>query len=126
MMLSLKYNNMLSSRLSGRGIDPESLRQLQARFSAAHEDTRRRRESGELGFFALPFAGEVVDEIERFANGGGQAFENVVILGIGGSALGTIALRTALLNPFWNELTGEQREFYPRLYVIDNPDPVTF
>lgn len=126
MMLSLKYNNMLSSRLSGRGIDPESLRQLQARFSAAHEDTRRRQESGELGFFALPFAGEVVDEIERFANGGGQAFENVVILGIGGSALGTIALRTALLNPFWNELTGEQREFYPRLYVIDNPDPVTF
>lgn len=125
-MLTLKYDNMLSSRLSGRGIDPEALRQLQERFAAAHEDTLRRRESGELGFFELPYAGEVVDEIETFANGGGQAFENVVVLGIGGSALGTIALRTALLNPFWNELTGEQRDFYPRLYVIDNPDPATF
>jgi glucose-6-phosphate isomerase len=48
-----------------------------------------------------------VEEIERFANGAGQAFENVVVLGIGGSALGTIALRTALLDPYWNELDDE-------------------
>ena len=65
----------------------------------------------------------------RVARAQGAAAHKVVAVdlrGIGGSALGTIALRTALLNPFWNELTGEQRDFYPRLYVIDNPDPVTF
>jgi glucose-6-phosphate isomerase len=55
----------------------------------------------------------------------GQAFEDVVVLGIGGSALGTVAMRTALLNPFWNELDGEAREFYPRLHVLDNVDPWT-
>ncbi|HEX6926873.1 MAG TPA: glucose-6-phosphate isomerase [Longimicrobiaceae bacterium] len=125
-MLSLDYNNMLSPRLGGRGIDPEALTGLRERFAAVHEDTARRRREGELGFFELPYASELVDQIERFANGGGQAFENVVVLGIGGSALGTIALRTALLNPFWNELSSEERDFYPRLYVIDNPDPVTF
>jgi glucose-6-phosphate isomerase len=125
-MISLDYNNMLSPRLGGRGIDPAALAGMSERFEAAHADTERRRESGELGFFQLPHAGELVDEIEKFANGGGQAFENVVVLGIGGSALGTIALRTALLNPYWNELSDEGREFFPRLYVIDNPDPVTF
>lgn len=126
MSLKLDYNNMLAPRLGGRGIEPDSLAALRERIAAAHADTERRRESGEMGFFELPYAGEVVDEIERFANGGGQAFENVVVLGIGGSALGTIALRSALRNPFWNELGSEERDFFPRLYVIDNPDPATF
>jgi glucose-6-phosphate isomerase len=91
-----------------------------------HADTERRRESGELGFFELPAESDLVEEIDRFANGVGQAFENVVVLGIGGSALGTTALRTAMLDPYWNELDGEGREHFPRLYVVDNPDPATF
>jgi glucose-6-phosphate isomerase len=66
-----------------------------------------------------------VRAIEAFAHGVGQAFSNVVVLGIGGSALGTIALRTALLHPLWNELSDEEREFFPRLYVLDNVDPAT-
>ena len=127
MAITLDYNNMLRPRLGGgRGIDPARLDALQARFAEVHADVQRRRDSGELGFFALPDAGEVVDEIEKFANGVGQAFENVVVLGIGGSALGTIALKTALLDPFWNELDEDGRDFFPRLYVLDNPDPVTF
>ena len=127
MPITLDYNNMLAPRLGGgRGVDPARLEALQERFAAVHADTGKRRDAGELGFFSLPDAGEVVDEIETFANGVGQAFENVVVLGIGGSALGTIAMRSALLNPFWNELTQEGRDFFPRLYVVDNPDPATF
>lgn len=127
MSIRFDYNNMLTPRLgTGRGIDPARLEGLAGRFEEIHADTQRRRESGEMGFFELPDALTVVDEIERFANGVGQAFENVVVLGIGGSALGTIAVKTALLNAFWNELDEEGREFFPRLYVLDNPDPSTF
>ena len=123
--ISLDYNNMLAPRLGGRGIDPAALDALAERFREAHADTRRRRESGELGFFALTDEGETLRSIESFAEGAGQAFSDVVILGIGGSALGTIALRTALLAPSWNELTDEQRDFFPRLHVLDNVDPAT-
>jgi glucose-6-phosphate isomerase len=127
MPLKLDYNNMLSERLGeGRGIAASRLEQLSDRFREVFADTRRRRESGELGFFELPAATELVEEIDRFANGVGQAFENLVVLGIGGSALGTVALKTAMLNPYWNELDGEGREHFPRLYVVDNPDPATF
>jgi glucose-6-phosphate isomerase len=127
MPLTLDYNNMLSDRLGGgRGIAASRLSGMAERFREAHADTARRREARELGFFELPHATEQVEEIERFANGVGQAFENVVVLGIGGSALGTIALRTALLHPFWNEMSDEAREYFPRLYVVDNPDPATF
>lgn len=123
----LDYNNMLSPRLGGgeRGIDPARLEAMAGRFREAHADTARRRESGELGFFALADGGETLDRIEAFANGPGQAFSDVVVLGIGGSALGTIALRTALLKPSWNELDDEGRDFFPRLHVLDNVDPAT-
>ena len=126
MSITLDYNNMLAPRLGGRGIDPARLDALAERFREAHADTARRRESGELGFFALPEGGETVDAIQQFAEGAGQAFSNVVVLGIGGSALGTTALRTALKHPLWNELDDEKREYFPRLYVLDNVDPATF
>lgn len=126
MSITLDYNNMLSPRLGGRGIDPAALDALADRFRAAHEDAARRRDAGELGFYALADGGETVDAISQFAEGAGQAFSNVVVLGIGGSALGTTALRTALKHPLWNELDDEQREYFPRLYVLDNIDPATF
>ncbi|HEX6909854.1 MAG TPA: glucose-6-phosphate isomerase [Longimicrobium sp.] len=126
MSITLDYNNMLAPRLGGRGVDPAKLDALADRFRAAHDDTARRRDGGELGFFALADGGETVDAIQQFAEGAGQAFSNVVVLGIGGSALGTTALRTALKHPLWNELDDEAREFYPRLYVLDNIDPATF
>jgi glucose-6-phosphate isomerase len=126
MSITLDYNNMLAPRLGGRGIDPARLDALADRFRAAHEDATRRRDGGELGFYALADGGETVDAICAFAEGAGQAFSNVVVLGIGGSALGTTAMRTALKHPLWNELDDEAREFYPRLYVLDNVDPATF
>src|SRR3954468_3821374 len=124
--ITLDYNNMLAPRLGGgHGIDPARLEAMAERFREAHADARRRRESGELGFYALPDEAETVRTIAAFAEGVGQTFSNVVVLGIGGSALGTIALRTALLHPLWNELGDEEREFFPRLYVLDNIDPAT-
>ncbi len=126
MSITLDYNNMLAPRLGGRGVDPARLDALADRFRAAHQDTARRRDGGELGFFALAHGGDTADAIQQFAEGAGQAFSNVVVLGIGGSALGTTALRTALKHPLWNELDDEAREFYPRLYVLDNIDPATF
>lgn len=127
MAIRLDYNNMLSSRVAGgHGIDAERLRQLAPRFKEIHADVESRRSASILGFYDLPYEGSVVDDVQQFAEVAGQAFSNIVVLGIGGSALGTIALRTALLDPYWNELDDEGREFYPRLYVVDNPDPTTF
>src|SRR5205085_11735250 len=48
---------------------------------------------------------------------------DVVVLGIGGSALGPIALRAALRPPQWNLLDDAARDGHPRLHVLDNVDP---
>ena len=53
-------------------------------------------------------------------------FDDVVILGIGGSALGLTALKTALRTPYWNSLPREKRQGLPRVWVMDNVDPDEF
>ena len=120
----LDYANMLSSRLAGHGIDPMALEgRLSDRFREAHREVERRRSAGEMGFFDLPYASDSVERVKQMAEGFGQWFENVVVLGIGGSGLGALTLRDALLGPAWNERDAEEREHYPRLYVLDNADP---
>ncbi len=117
--------NMLAPQLGGRGIDPPELERAAERFSDVHAAVRRRREAGEMGFFDLPVQRDVVDQIRRMADALAGVNEAVVVLGIGGSALGSIALGQALLPPGWNELDDEAREYFPRLYVLDNIDPTT-
>jgi len=123
--LKLDYNNMLAPRLGGRGIDPAALDTMAHRFRTAHAAVEKRRADGGLAFFDLPRQREYVDRIRQFAEGVGQAFDTIVVLGIGGSALGTLALQQALLPPFWNELADDAREYFPRLYVLDKVDPST-
>ena len=123
--ITLDYSNMMSAVLGDRGISDEILEQYQQSFRAAHRKVEAARQQGAIGFFKLPAAREIVREIRGFAEGIGQAFDTVVVLGIGGSALGTLALQQALLKPHWNELSDEQRDYFPRLYVLDNVDPTT-
>ncbi|HEX7118993.1 MAG TPA: glucose-6-phosphate isomerase [Longimicrobiales bacterium] len=123
--IALDHDNMLAPRLGGRGLDPDRLARAADRFREIHRDVDRQRNDGRLGFFQLPYADEVVRRIRTFAADAEHAFDAVVVLGIGGSALGTTALRDALLPPLWNELDADARGGHPRLYVLDNVDPTT-
>jgi glucose-6-phosphate isomerase len=116
---------MMAPRLGGRGIQPDRLAELRARFTEIHAEVAARRAAGRLGFYDLLEPSDLPAQIQAFADGPGQAFENVVVLGIGGSALGTTALLHALRGPDWNERDAEARDHYPRLYVLDNVDPST-
>ncbi len=50
-------------------------------------------------------------------------FDAVVVNGIGGSALGPQLMQYAVNGPYWNELSQEQRDGWPRIYFLDNTDP---
>jgi glucose-6-phosphate isomerase len=50
-------------------------------------------------------------------------YEYVVVLGIGGSALGNIALHLALRSPVWNHLSMDNRRGFPKVMFWDNIDP---
>ncbi len=61
--------------------------------------------------------------VREFAAMVENRFDNILILGLGGSALGGKAVCEALLPPYWNFLTKEQRNNYPRIFFLDNIDP---
>ncbi len=62
--------------------------------------------------------GKVLEFAEKF-----RKFQNFVVVGIGGSALGIQAIQGALLSLRWNSLSSEERDQHPRLFVMDNVDP---
>ncbi len=76
-----------------------------------------------LQWMNLGYNEETVWYAKEFAAMVKGRFDNVLVLGIGGSALGGMAVCEALLTPYWNFLTEEQREKSPRIFFLDNIDP---
>ena len=58
-----------------------------------------------------------------FARKQRATFDTLVVLGIGGSALGNIAVQQALRPLTWNLMDKEARKGWMRLFVLDNVDP---
>ena len=76
-----------------------------------------------LQWMNLGYNEETVWYVKEFAAMVEGRFDNILVLGIGGSALGAQALSEALLKPYWNLLDKEQRENLPRIFFLDNIDP---
>ncbi len=124
--MRLHYGRMFTDRLDGEhGLSRPRLVELARRFGDVQAEVRRRRGQGEYGFYRLGSQPQAVQQIRGFAEGVGQAFDHVLVLGIGGSALGMKALLNALKRPGWNELDDDGRDFFPRLTVLDNVDPTS-
>ncbi|MBV9881359.1 MAG: glucose-6-phosphate isomerase [Gemmatirosa sp.] len=121
MALSIDFTNMF---LPGAVTDAD-WEQARGRFKAARAAVNARWERGELGFIDLPHDAALLAQTTDFVAKAGDRWEDVVVLGIGGSALGPIALRTALRPHAWNSLSREERGGRPRLTVLDNVDPET-
>lgn len=111
--------------ISPGGIDQKTWASAAPRFPDAYRGFEELRKSNVVGFVDLPANRELLDQASRFAAAARGKYDDVVILGIGGSALGPIALRTALRPSGWNMLDDRARGGYPRLHVLDNVDPET-
>lgn len=76
-----------------------------------------------LQWMNLGYNEETLWYVKEYASMVKDRFENILVLGIGGSALGGIAVTEALLKPYWNLLSDEQRDGLPRIFFLDNIDP---
>lgn len=130
-MLTLNYANCLAERIGDHGLDPAHLDAGAAPARAAAAATERLEKSRGTGWERWrllphdPAKGEHLAAVRSVVEGVKGKFHTCVVLGIGGSALGNIALHAALNTPTWNLLPPEKRPG-PRLFVIDNVDPDTF
>jgi glucose-6-phosphate isomerase len=124
MTLRVDYSNMMGDVIDG-GVAAADWVAAPDTFRGAAAGLVRRRDAGELGFLSLPGDAALHRQSTDFAASVRGQFDEIVVLGIGGSALGPIALRTALLAPAWNTLTKDERRGVPRLHALDNVDPHT-
>ena len=120
MRVKLDVNNMFADKVGEEhGYTKEDINEFQEQVTAAH----KKFQAEKPGFMKLPESHlEIAQEIKEFAAENRERYDNFVVLGIGGSALGNIALQTALNHPYYN-LEENNRDGYPRLFTPDNVDP---
>ncbi|MDP1758981.1 MAG: glucose-6-phosphate isomerase, partial [Thermodesulfovibrionales bacterium] len=114
-MLELNFSNMMGEVIGEKGV---SERQIEGIKAVVYEIDKRikAKERPELAFIDL--LEQDTSEIKNIASDVRKKFENFLILGIGGSALGPRAILEAL-SPFHN------LDKKPRVFVYDNVDPRT-
>lgn len=124
MTIVLDYADLLDERVKD-GIPAAS---LETRFSDRFADALRTfeewRAEGRLGFLDLPDDPALDLEVGAAVARWIDDVDDVVLVGIGGSALGAVVLRDALAGLRWNA-SERVRGGRPRLHVVDNPDPDT-
>ncbi len=121
MRIRVDYNNMMSEYVGGRGIHT---RELAAQAELYREAAKRMKENrSSMKWRELPYnQQDITTEIKECAKEIRKDYENFVVLGIGGSALGPIAVQQALSHLRYNDLPSSKRNG-PKLYVEDNVDP---
>lgn len=124
MRITLDFNNLMAGAIGDEhGISEGEIDKLTPRAEEIGRKIKDDRKSGRLPFLDLPYNRETIDEIVDVVDKSKDRFENFVVVGIGGSALGNIALQTALNHPYYNLLSKDKRRGYLRLFVPDNIDP---
>ncbi|MBP7050202.1 MAG: glucose-6-phosphate isomerase [Phycisphaerae bacterium] len=121
----LYWKNVTAEAIGRRhGITRKVLDRLAGRTKAAIVQVNKDRKAGRTPYRDLPYSTEHPRSVKELAAKARRGCENLVVLGIGGSALGNIALQTALNSSLYN--MDDTRRKGPRLFVLDNVDPVQF
>ncbi|MGD2175998.1 MAG: glucose-6-phosphate isomerase [Candidatus Brocadiaceae bacterium] len=123
--LELRVENVFQEAIGEEhGLSRNELDGLKKRVAICHKEIERRR-GEDIGFMELPYERDLAVRIEQKAEELRDWCRNFVVLGIGGSALGNIAVHAALNHPFHNLLPEGHpaRRGAPRIFVLDNVDP---
>lgn len=121
--IRLDYNNMMADYIGKEGLTDQELAAIAPLAKKAYEYVRDNSGKGMLGWAELAYNQDaIVEDILATAEAVRGKYKAFVVLGIGGSALGPIAVFQALKHLHYNELPDEKRGG-PKFYVEDNVDP---
>ncbi len=128
-MITLDYrysDEMVIGQENGLNLNEEFTKYKDTIANIIADLNKRKDKPGQwLQWMNLGYSEETVWYVKEYAAMVQGRFDNILVLGIGGSALGGIAVTEALLKPYWNLLSEEQRNGLPRIFFLDNIDPDT-
>ena len=124
-MLTIDYANCLRSRVGEHGLADDTISAHAERLAGFTRALNGSRGTGWERWRELwnaPMRDTHLNQVRAIANESEGRFKNLIVLGIGGSALGNIAIQSALNTPSYNLLSDANRPG-PRVFVVDNVDP---
>ncbi len=122
MQIKFDFNNMMETMLGNEGITEKEILAVSEKYTLAYQKFEQNRGKGMMGWTELPYnQADIVGDIIMTAADVRANFDNFVVLGIGGSALGPTAVFTALSHFRYNDLDAKKRGV--KFFVEDNVDP---
>ncbi|HEY1629611.1 MAG TPA: glucose-6-phosphate isomerase [Tepidisphaeraceae bacterium] len=123
--ISLYWKNATADAVGEKhGVTDKQLKSLAPHIKQLHQQMIVERKAGRLRFRDLPHDGEMIGAVQKEIEHFRDRCDVLIVLGIGGSALGNIALHNAL-NPYTYNLMSDRTRSGPQLFVLDNVDPDT-
>ncbi len=123
--ITLYYKNATSDVIGRKhGIITRQLSSLEKKTKPLIAQINKQRKAGQTPYRDLPYDKRISRRVNTVAKALARKCDYLVVLGIGGSALGNIAVDTAL-RPFLPS-PKEKRSGKPQLFVFDNVDPAQF
>lgn len=123
--ISLYWKNATAEAVSDKhGVTQAEFKALAPKMKQIHQEMAADRKAGKLKYRDLPYDDDMLDAIKKEVEHFRDRCDVLIVLGIGGSALGNIALQSAL-NPYTYNLLSDRTRNGPQLFVLDNVDPET-
>lgn len=113
--ITLQQSNIFSDKIGTHGLENLEFFAWEKKIKEIIRKIRQEAKTEKIGWTSLPFQEDEINEIAKFAKTERKKWKSIVVLGIGGSSLGTIALQQAL-----------QTDKETNLIVLDNIDPDFF
>src|SRR5262245_16266414 len=125
MAVRIDVNGALESLVGESGLRENELAALEQHVAGAHAAMDAKRKDKGMRFRDLPYEKREVQKVLELAREVKAESDTLVVLGIGGSVLGTRALYGALCPPFHGTHPGSA-ERGARVIIADNIDPRGF
>ncbi len=121
--ISLYWKNATADAVGERhGVTDKELKNLAPRLKDVNKRMIADRKAGKLRYRDLPYDEDMMEAVQTEVEHFRDRCEVLIVLGIGGSALGNVALQSAL-NPYTYNLMSDRTRPGPQLFVLDNVDP---
>lgn len=121
--ISLYWKNATADAVGDKhGITDRELKDLAPRIKDITKLMNDERKAGRLKYRDLPYDDDMVDAVQKEVEHFRDRCDVLLVLGIGGSALGNTALQSAL-NPYTYNLMSDRTRTGPQVFVLDNVDP---
>jgi len=109
-----KYDNVMDEVIGKDGISIADIGKIENKIESAYNGILEKAEAGELGFIDILDSDlSQYDKVKEHS----KDFEYIIVVGMGGSVLGTQMVHEAINGLYYNEYSS------PKVYFLDNSDP---